>query len=290
MTAESVDNVVPPEGLPNYVDYLENLLGRRIRENNATLIASLSIRQLNEIRERHHDAWRQFSQFTHRHADLPTLFHAPLPYRRKKAVLGEFRPILHGQIHDSAYRFGGDESHPWERAGNEERLAGLKRLLLYSHRVVLADPLWYVNQWLGREIDDEYSTRSRAGLTHLLDFVYLIKDLIRSDIILFYPQYEHTGVGFSSHLFEDQEFLDWSHTLAGEDEDTVVSIVYPQIIELLFYCVRYGASCFIDRPELMPGLQKILDYGGALGGSHLVAKRDSVAVEDDAALLVLASM
>jgi hypothetical protein len=283
---------VPESPGLNYFDYLQGLLGFAIRHDNQPVIERLPLSQLNAFRERYHEDWQAFHSFTTRETSLSRLLLAPAPYRLKRPVAGEFRPLLHGQLHRSAYAFGGDESHPWEHGDSSERVIGLKRFLLYSHRLVLADPLWYINQYFGGETDTQYTAKSRLALARFLDFVYTTRELIQADIVLFYPQYEHTGLGFEKNAFQDDGFMDWYKRLPPEKRhaDPFAASAHHHVVELLFYFVRNGASAFIDNPKLLPAFESVLAFGRALGGTHRVVMADSIESEHRAAMQTLSSI
>jgi len=247
----------------NYYEHVEYLLGQRIKKDNRRLIEEMPLQNLYDLREKYHEGYKSFNEYMsrirlidHLATDINKLKNAPSPYQRASTHEGEFAPILHGKIHDSAYLFGGDQFHPWESPGNPARVARLKQYLLYAHRVILPDPLWYLCQFFAfRDYkNDEYVTRSRIALTNYLDFLYSIRVLIQTDIVSFYPQYEHTSGGFPRDIFKDERFIEWLQTQSDNDGGTIVAKYgYPKILELLFYCVRYNASCTIDILRLSTG-------------------------------------
>jgi hypothetical protein len=266
----------------NYFDYVEELLGEEISKDNHKLIGSLSVSQLNQLREDHHLAFETFEQYKDKNKDLRQLLLAPSPHWRKQAIPGQFRPLLHGKFSSIAYDFGGDEGHPWQER-NSKRLLGLKRILMYAHSVVLADPLWYINQFLGRdrEEDDAYVAQTRITLINYFDFLYEIKDLVQSEVVLFYPQFEHTGVGFPKEVFRDTDFVDWYVSQNTMDDNLeYVRYLHGDILELIFYAIRYGASCFVDNSVHEHILQRVLAYGQAFEGKYLSTRQDSKSAQD----------
>jgi hypothetical protein len=260
----------------------------------------MSLQDLYDFREKYHEGYNKFRGYLLKVRDLDApaidinkLKSAPSPYQRASMREGEFAPILHGRIHDTAYLFGGDEGHPWESPHNLARVGRLKQYLLYAHRIILPDPIWYICQYFAFKDrkDDEYVARSRAALTNYLDFLYLIRDLIQTDIVSFYPQYEHTGGGFPQEIFEDQRFIEWFNTQTDSKSDIPVArLIHNRILELLFYCIRYDASCTIDNPRLKPVLESVLEFGQALGGRHIETKVDSVARKERNALKSLVTL
>jgi hypothetical protein len=284
-----------------YIDYVEYLLGERIDENTPTKVRQLSVSRLAEFREGYHVARQQFKS----HVDasitqgntkqvLEGLITAPMPYESVEGEHYEFRPILHGRITDAAETFGGDEGHPWESEDDSKRLDRLKRYLLYAHRIVLPDPIWYIMQYLrrpkeyskGQSTDNEFVTKSRTALGNFLNFLYTVRKLIERGVIAFYPQYEHGAAGFPQKYFEDPRFCEWyrkskprtsSEILACQDGHQLVT-------ELLFYGVRNNASCVLDNPRLVPVFDALLEYGDS-GLTELTASIENPAIAKKRAVL-----
>lgn len=282
----------------NYYDYVQALLGTSIENLNEELVRRMSRSQLAKFREDYlknyyelrncYQRRRPHDESASGHLVVKAFRDAPTPYDRGVRKPGEFRPLIHGVVHNSAEMFGGNGLSSWESAGQADRLRVLKRYLLYSHRVILPDPLFYMNQFLNSS-DEALFNRSRLALGTFLDFLYATRSLIVNGAIAFYPQYEH-GV-ISPYYFESSEFNDWMQSHPHSDEDLLIfEAGHPDIIQLLFLCERYGASCFIDRAVYERVLEKVLQWGQALGGTTLSATVDAVSEVDRAALSRLASL
>lgn len=261
-----------------YIEYLEYLLGEQIDDHISASVRSLSVQRLARFREDYHIAHEQFRSFvlatTEGGAEqqiLSELKNAPRPYNLADGVAGECRPVLHGRITRSALTFGGDEGHPWESADDSERLDKIKRYLLYAHRIVLPDPIWYIMQYLWRPRDyeediareNDFVSKSRKGLAHFLRFLHTIKPLVNDGTISFYPQYEHTFIGFPQALFKAPDLCKWYGLTENrtDHELTIFEYGHHLIIELLFYCNRNQASCLLDNPALVPILGALVQFG-----------------------------
>jgi len=259
-----------------YIEYLEYLLKMPIDSGIREDVRKLPVRSLARFREDYHVAWAQFRAHVLEAGKLPAgpevfeyLAAAPRPYDGLDSEEYQFRPILHGR-YTAAAVFGGDESHPWESSDDGRRIDRLKRYLLYAHRIVLPDPVWYIMQYLspesqyvaGQEEDGQFVAKSRAALSNFLFFLHRIRSLVDANIVSFYPQYEHTGVGFPDHVFKDTKFCDWyrASDLYDGDEISGPILFHNQIIELLFYTVRNNASCLVDNPRLLPVLDCVIRY------------------------------
>jgi hypothetical protein len=288
--------VAPP--LPNYIDYVQALIGCDLRSDNASTVEGMSRSELADMREQNlhagMDAFTAQVGFSGQGRELaeilPLWEGAPTPYERVTGVRGEFRPLLHGRIHTAAAVFGGNAGYVFREGGSDARVAALKRYLLYAHRVVLPDPLFYVNQYFGADFDD-LRERSRRALIGFLDFLYAIRTLVRSEIVSFYPQYEHGGVTEPTHLFRDRDYDDWVE--AGEadaDEKLLLEAGQPLISELLFFCQRFEADCSFDRSDFESILAAMTSYGGVLSDRHAAVARDRVLGEERAALETLGTV
>jgi hypothetical protein len=239
--------------LPNYIDYVQGLVGCELRPDNASTVEGMSRAELADMRERNLQAGME--SFTARVGFtrqgrglteiLPVWVGAPTPYERVTGVRGEFRPLLHGRIHTAADVFGGDAGYVFSEGGAEARVAALKRYLLYAHRIVLPDPLFYVNQYFGSDLD-ELREQGRRSLVGFLDFLYPIRTLVRSGIVSFYPQYEHGAVTEPMQLFNDRDFDDWVEAGdADTDEKLLLEAGQPLVSELLFFCERFEGGLLL---------------------------------------------
>jgi len=121
---------------------------------------------------------------------------------------GEFRPFLHGIHHDNYLEeLGGDSGSDFELVTGQ-RLQNIKRILLYAHRCVIPDPLFYNCEYFPSE-REELVFKSQIRLTNFLDFLFVIRPLVEHNIVAFYPQHEHGGAGFPINRFRSVDFEDW---------------------------------------------------------------------------------
>lgn len=283
----------------NYVDYVEDLIGHPLVADNAATIGRMSRRQLGDVREKNLAAgWTVYEEHLSSgtpgdsegepaglDAMLDVWRNAPTPYERVAGVRGEFRPILHGRIHRAARVFGGDRGLAFREGDPEARLAALKRYLLYAHRIVLPDPLFYVNQYFVSEPD--LFEKSRSSLIGFLDFLHSIEALVKSGIVSFYPQYEH-GRGNPVESFKDNEFSRWVRAEdVGPEEEVLLRAGQAMITELLFFCGRFEADCSFDRPEFERVLAAMTAFGHDLQAEQI---RDRARKNDRAALERLGSV
>jgi hypothetical protein len=254
-----------------YIEFIEYLLKFDIDANARKRLLELPGKELARIREDYHVAHHQFGASILRlHAnEIHTYAAAPTPYERVENNKSEFRPILHGRIGAAAHIFGGDAGHPWESADDAPRLNGLKRYLIYAHKLVLPDPLFYIMQFVPStqqyargEEESLFVAKSRIALANYLHFLHTVRGLVEAGIVSFYPQYEHTGVGFPSELFHDVNFCNWYERRAQRNprEMMLCEALHSNLIELLFYCRRYDATCLIEDQRLIPIFRSLLEY------------------------------
>lgn len=283
--------------LPNYVDYVESLVGCELKPDNSAAIDAMSRSELADLREKNlHAGVDSFVDRVgiapHRRDLLEVLTTwqgAPTPYERAPGERGEFRPLLHGLVHEAADVFGGDSSYVFRDGDSTARIGALKRYLLYAHRIVLPDPLFYVNQHLGSS-SDGLREESRRSLIGFLDFLYPIRELVRGGIVSFYPQYEHGGI-MGTHLFQDDGFESWIEADEDQTGDKVLlEAGQPLVSELLFFCERFGADCSFDRPDFESILAAMARYGGALSDRYAATARDRVLAKERAALETLGTV
>ena len=278
--------------LPSYFDYVQDLVGHELRPDNARTIEGMSRADLANMRERNLqaglEAFTAQVGFTRDGRGLTEILQlwnaAPTPYERASGVPGEFRPLLHGRIHKAADVFGGDAGYVFGEGGTGARVTALKRYLLYAHRIVLPDPLFYVNQYFGSDLDDlrELGRRSLVGF---LDFLHTIRSLVRSGTVSFYPQYEHGGIVEPMPLFRDQGFDHWVETGdADADKRLLLEAGQPLVSELLFFCERFEADCSFDRVDFELILAAMARYGGVLPDRDAAVARDRVLDEQRAGL------
>jgi hypothetical protein len=295
MTGEGEQGGVEATALPNYVDYVQDLVGFELSPDNAKAVAGRSRSELAEMRERNLriglDAFtaRVGTDLQKRGIDevLPLWEGAPTPYERVPGVRGEYRPLLHGRIHQAADVFGGDAGYVFGEGDPEVRIAALKRYLLYAHRIVLADPLFYVNQYFGSDLDD-LREQGRRALAGFLDFLYAIQPLVRNGIVSFYPQYEHGMITDPLQLFKDRDYDRWVRVGEGDAKEILLlEAGQPLVSELLFYCERFEADCCFDRADFERILAAMTRYGGELADRHAAVARDRVLGEERAALATL---
>src|SRR5579883_2231511 len=174
----------------SYWEFVEGIIGREIRADNEKSLRRLSNEDLAAIRERYLEGYYRFGEsvksnvklITNRDPEseaissfspaeigslLPRFASAPIPYSCPREKRGEMRPLFHGKFNRSADEFGGDSPFHWITSPNNRRLSLLKRYLIYAHRIVLPDPLFYINEAANPLFSDP--SRTRAALPNYLD-------------------------------------------------------------------------------------------------------------------------
>lgn len=265
--------------MKNQIELVESLLNRKLHASNKTMVSKFSLRDLATFQASYHDSLREFDKFIDQNTTsllnskcaLSLLINAPTPCQRMPQVYGEFRPILLRQVHKNAAPF--DDSSSFENISNAFRIDIMKRNLLYSHKVVIPDALFWVNQFFGDEKETEWTKRGRLRLTGYLDFLYSIRPLVKKQIVLFYPEYEYGSL--PGEAFYDKEFVEWIGKDQFDEEKSLrCEVAHEDILRLLFYCVRYGASCTLDQGIYEPILSEVLRFGKAMGGQFTVTKEN----------------
>jgi hypothetical protein len=242
--------------LTNFLSFVERLAGLAVDSSIRERVMQLPAKDLVEIRLQYLELFTAFRNWigqTEREGTFPGVYlDAPRPYVTPSEHAGEFRPFIHGRLNNVAERFGGDSGLVWTSIDSPEvALSGLKQHLLYAHRLVLPDPLFYILQSADR-VDDTNFEQSRQGLANFLQFLSSIRDLIEANIVFFYPQYEHGYL--PEQLFVDESFHDWflgsvTEGNAPHTDPLATHALQEIVVELTYYCTRYHASCAIADDE-----------------------------------------
>jgi hypothetical protein len=228
----------------NYVEFIENM-GFRLTGDVGRQVELASPSTLIDFRERYLDLQTALDvQMDNRLANelsrngesqVGRVFDCP------DAEPHEFRPMFHGRLMESPGILGGDSGSAFETLDIDKRLRRIKTLLLYAHALVVPDSLFYVNQWFSAE--GPYFEEGRHRLKNYLTVIAALRPLIEAGIVIMYPQYEHSGVGFSVRdgrggAFDDSAFEEW---LCERDQESLIAVSH-SYNELLFFATRYDAS------------------------------------------------
>ena len=140
--------------------------------------------------------------------------------------------------------------------------------------------MFYICQFFAHS-DSIFIDDSKQQLIGFLDFLYEIKKLVKMNVVLFYPQYEHSEHGFSRSTFVDKDYAEWLNINAstldknaiypGDKPDyanVIFSYEQSQISQLMFFCNRYNASLYFDNHKHELLMNTYLKYA-YLSSSHI---------------------
>jgi len=276
MTADKLPaRVQQPDSGINYLDFLANA-GFDLEGDVARQVDEAPIERLQDFRERYLDLVKVFEGQTGlsniEYDDKEMLASlgdslAGRVFACPDSKPGEFRPLFHGRILETGKTMlGGDSGSDFDELNLEARLRRVKGLLLYAHSIVVPDSLFFINQFFHREGGDRISTyfeQSRRQLRNYLCLIAVLRPLIRDGIVIFYPQFEHGGLGFGENrAFTDYEFKLW---LEGRTPDIsskellFADVGHSIVNEMLFFANRYEAAAVIDS-RFAPALKHLVDF------------------------------
>jgi hypothetical protein len=256
----------------NYIEFVENLIGSDLELDNAKRLNSLKNNELEGIRESYHQSFHFFLQNGGNSFLNEGYLSAPAPYSFKSKSSGEYSPLIHGKFDSQADILGGDSLYPWLNESIECKLIHIKVMLNYCHRLVIPDPLFYILQFFdGASGATEYGEikikESRMALISYLNFLYLIKGLVKADIISFYPQYEHSFPysGMKEHIsLEHETFFEWLEENKVNDiqgiDNHLLSIKHSEVITKLLLNQRFNVDLFIDSQSSERAIAHTIDY------------------------------
>jgi hypothetical protein len=244
----------------NYVKFIESC-GFRLGPDIAKQVDAAPLRKLQEFRE----SYLALIDVFRRETGLRTALEGPrgpLPtsgdegagivFTCPEAKVAEYRPIFHGRLlHTGETMLGGDSAAAFNNLALESRLHRIKSQLLYAHSIVVSDSLLYINAFFDKHSADFLAEQGRQQLRNYLTLITALRPLIKRNVIIFYPQYEHGNLGFGSHdEFDNEEFEIWlkqqeSH-LSVEDYMRI-EVGYSLVNEMLFFASRYDATLYFPK-------------------------------------------
>ncbi len=273
----------------NYYSFIENITGHRLIESNEKWMVKINNKELVNIRERYHEntvnkfitylSKIQNSRSKVNSENYSDCLSLPKAYDYPTSLTYEHCPLMHGILHRDAVIFGGDGSDAFnineQINDNAKRINRLKFYLLYSHKIILPDPMFYLCQYFSLETGP-YIKKGKYQLAAFFNFLYEIRELVKSNVILFYPQYEHSGVGFHSKLFGNEHYENWLenraemldiHAINPKFDSTTAPYLFSYaqepITQLFFFCSRYKASIYFDSPRHEILVKEYLKYAAS---------------------------
>jgi len=247
----------------NYIEFIENA-GFVLDNKVAAQVANAPVPLLREFRECYLELTNTLGEVQPSKLSGIDEIQNNRIFTCPDAAPGELRPLIHGRLVDlGASMLSGDAGFDFNELQLDTRLRKLKSLLLYCHSITVADGLLYVNQFFS-STEDEHFERSRRYLQNYLTVIAALRPLIENNIVIVYPQYEHTSLGFyhGSSAFREDVSEAWISQECGKGEEERGRLIFASraVNELLFFANRYDSAAFLTCDVWEKALESMIRF------------------------------